>query len=103
MRKNGKRGTSCYEENAFSKRLVGASCHLDALCRDGVRRPHRRNAADAEALEVISNAAWKAPEGEYPPIYQASALIEICGDPVNSLRIRMEAMGLDPTKIPSWN
>ena len=33
-----------------------------------------------EKLEVISNAAWKAPAGTLSTMFQAGALIELCGD-----------------------
>ena len=33
-----------------------------------------------EKLEVISNAAWKAPSGTLSPMFQAGALIELFGD-----------------------
>lgn len=40
----------------------------------------RANAPGNEKLEVISNAAWKAPEGSLSPMFQAGALIELFGD-----------------------
>ena len=33
-----------------------------------------------EKLEVISNAAWKAPSGTLSPMFQAGALVELSGD-----------------------
>ena len=33
-----------------------------------------------EKLEVVSNAAWKAPSGTLSPMFQAGALIELSGD-----------------------
>ena len=33
-----------------------------------------------EKLEVVSNAAWKAPSGMLSPMFQAGALIELSGD-----------------------
>lgn len=35
---------------------------------------------DRPELEVISNAAWKAPSGTLSPMFQAGALIELLGD-----------------------
>ena len=40
----------------------------------------RANAPGNEKLEVISNAAWKAPSGELSTMFQAGALIELNGD-----------------------
>ena len=33
-----------------------------------------------EGLQVVANAAWRAPHTPYPPSYQAYALIELCTD-----------------------
>jgi hypothetical protein len=33
-----------------------------------------------EDMEVVSNAAWKAPSGTLSPMFQAGALIELLGD-----------------------
>ncbi|MBQ3866550.1 MAG: YdcF family protein [Clostridia bacterium] len=40
----------------------------------------RANAPGNEKLEVISNAAWRAPSGSLSPMFQAGALIELFGD-----------------------
>lgn len=40
----------------------------------------RANAPGNEKLEVISNAAWKAPSGTLSAMFQAGALIELFGD-----------------------
>lgn len=40
----------------------------------------RANAPGNERLEVISNAAWKAPSGTLSAMFQAGALIELFGD-----------------------
>lgn len=40
----------------------------------------RANAPGNEKLEVVSNAAWKAPEGTLSTMFQAGALIELFGD-----------------------
>ena len=40
----------------------------------------RANAPGDEKLEVISNAAWKAPSGSLSAMFQAGALIELFGD-----------------------
>lgn len=40
----------------------------------------RANSPGNEKLEVISNAAWKAPSGSLSTMFQAGALIELFGD-----------------------
>ena len=40
----------------------------------------RANAPGNEKLEVLSNAAWKAPSGSLSAMFQAGALIELFGD-----------------------
>ena len=40
----------------------------------------RANAPGNEKLEVVSNAAWKAPSGSLSAMFQAGALIELSGD-----------------------
>lgn len=40
----------------------------------------RANAPGNEKLEVVSNAAWKAPSGSLSTMFQAGALIELFGD-----------------------
>lgn len=40
----------------------------------------RANAPGNEKLEVISNAAWRAPSGSLSAMFQAGALIELFGD-----------------------
>ena len=40
----------------------------------------RAEKAGGEAMEVVSNAAWKAPSGSLSPMFQAGALIELSGD-----------------------
>ena len=40
----------------------------------------RANAPGNEKLEVVSNAAWKAPSGTLSTMFQAGTLIELCGD-----------------------
>ncbi len=40
----------------------------------------RASTIGKEKLEVISNAAWKAPSGTLSAMFQAGALIELCGD-----------------------
>ncbi len=40
----------------------------------------RANAIGNEKLEVVSNAAWKAPSGHLSTMFQAGALIELSGD-----------------------
>ena len=40
----------------------------------------RAEKAGAEAMHVLSNAAWKAPSGSLSTMFQAGALIELSGD-----------------------
>ena len=40
----------------------------------------RANAPGNEKLKVVSNAAWEAPSGALSTMFQAGALIELCGD-----------------------
>ncbi len=40
----------------------------------------RANAPGNEKLQVVSNAAWKAPSGSLSPMFQAGAMIELFGD-----------------------
>ena len=40
----------------------------------------RAGTAGGEKLEVVSNAAWKAPSGSLSTMFQAGALIELSGD-----------------------
>jgi len=40
----------------------------------------RAEQAGAEAMHVVSNAAWKAPSGSLSTMFQAGALIELSGD-----------------------
>ena len=40
----------------------------------------RANAPGNERLEVVANAAWKAPSGTLSAMFQAGALIELFGD-----------------------
>lgn len=40
----------------------------------------RANTPGNEKLEVVSNAAWKAPKGTLSPMFQAGTLIELSGD-----------------------
>jgi hypothetical protein len=45
---------------------------------------------DRPELEVISNAAWKAPSGTLSPMFQAGALIELLGDRETAYNIYMD-------------
>ena len=42
-------------------------------------------------MEVISNAAWKAPGGTLSPMFQAGALIELLGDKQTAYDIYYDA------------
>ena len=50
----------------------------------------RANAPGNEKLEVISNAAWKAPSGTLSPMFQAGTLIELFGDVKTAFEIYYE-------------
>lgn len=50
----------------------------------------RAESADAPAVRVVSNAAWKAPSGSLPPMFQAGALIELSGDVDTAFEIYYE-------------
>ena len=45
---------------------------------------------EATDVEVISNAAWKAPSGTLSPMFQAGALIELLGDTQTAYEIYFE-------------
>lgn len=47
----------------------------------------RAGSAGAEKLEVVSNAAWKAPSGSLSSMFQAGALIELSGDTETAFEI----------------
>ena len=47
----------------------------------------RAAAPGAEKLEVVSNAAWKAPSGTLSAMFQAGALIELSGDTKTAFEI----------------
>ncbi len=40
----------------------------------------RAENAEAADMQIVSNAAWKAPSGSLSPMFQAGALIELSGD-----------------------
>ena len=56
----------------------------------------RANAPGNERLEVVSNAAWKAPSGTLSAMFQAGALIELFGDLQSTERIRLQGTEIDP-------
>lgn len=47
----------------------------------------RAEKADAPAMQVVSNAAWKAPSGSLSPMFQAGALIELSGETETAFEI----------------
>ena len=47
----------------------------------------RAAAAGKEKLEIVSNAAWKAPSGTLSAMFQAGALIELYGDTETAFKI----------------
>ena len=61
----------------------------------------RGNYPGNEKLEVISNAAWKAPSGSLSAMFQAGALIELFGDVETAFEIyydNYDIHGLPPLK-----
>ncbi len=61
----------------------------------------RANAIGNEKLEVVSNAAWKAPSGSLSAMFQAGALIELFGDVETAFEIyydNYDIHGLPPLK-----
>ncbi|MBO4837822.1 MAG: YdcF family protein [Lachnospiraceae bacterium] len=61
----------------------------------------RAGAPGGEKLEVISNAAWKAPSGTLSAMFQAGALIELSGDVKTAFEIyydNYDIHGLPPLK-----
>ncbi len=61
----------------------------------------RANAPGNEKLEVISNAAWKAPSGSLSSMFQAGALIELFGDVKTAFEIYYETY--DIHSLPPLN
>ena len=61
----------------------------------------RAGVPGSEKLEVISNAAWKAPSGTLSAMFQAGALIELSGDVKTAFEIyydNYDIHGLPPLK-----
>ena len=61
----------------------------------------RANVPGNEKLQVISNAAWKAPSGTLSAMFQAGALIELAGDVETAFEIyydNYDIHGLPPLK-----
>lgn len=61
----------------------------------------RANHPGNEKLEVVSNAAWKAPSGSLSAMFQAGALIELFGDVETAFEIyydNYDIHGLPPLK-----
>lgn len=61
----------------------------------------RANAPGNEKLEVVSNAAWKAPSGTLSTMFQAGALIELFGDVKTAFDIYYD--NYDIHSLPSIN
>jgi uncharacterized SAM-binding protein YcdF (DUF218 family) len=61
----------------------------------------RANAPGNEKLEVVSNAAWKAPSGKLSTMFQAGALIELFGDVKTAFDIYYD--NYDIHSLPSIN
>lgn len=61
----------------------------------------RANAPGNEKLEVVSNAAWKAPSGSLSTMFQAGALIELFGDVKTAFDIYYD--NYDIHALPSIN
>ena len=61
----------------------------------------RASSAREETVNVVSNAAWKAPSGTLSTMFQAGALIELSGDVDTAFEIYYETYnihGLPPLK-----
>ena len=61
----------------------------------------RASSAGEETVNVVSNAAWKAPSGTLSTMFQAGALIELSGDVDTAFEIYYETYnihGLPPLK-----
>ena len=54
----------------------------------------RAEKAGAEAMHVLSNAAWKAPSGSLSTMFQAGALIELSGDTDTAFAIYYDTYGI---------
>ena len=54
-----------------------------------------------EKLEVVSNAAWKAPSGSLSAMFQAGALIELSGDTKTAYEIYYD--NYDIHELPPLN
>ena len=50
----------------------------------------RAEKADAQAMHVVSNAAWKAPSGSLSTMFQAGALLELSGNEDTAFEIYYE-------------
>lgn len=61
----------------------------------------RANAPGNEKLEVVSNAAWKAPSGTLSAMFQAGALIELFGDVATAFDIYYD--NYDIHALPALN
>ena len=61
----------------------------------------RAEKAGAEAMHVVSNAAWKAPSGSLSTMFQAGALIELSGDVDTAFEIYYETY--DIHELPALN
>ena len=61
----------------------------------------RASAPGGEKLEVVSNAAWKAPSGKLSAMFQAGALIELSGDVKTAFEIYFD--NYDIHELPPLN
>ena len=61
----------------------------------------RATSSGSEKLEVVSNAAWKAPSGSLSSMFQAGALIELFGDVKTAFEIYYETY--DIHSLPPLN
>ena len=61
----------------------------------------RAEKSDAQAVRVVSNAAWKAPSGSLSTMFQAGALIELSGDVDTAFDIYYETY--DIHELPPLN
>ena len=61
----------------------------------------RANTPDNEKLQIVSNAAWKAPSGSLSTMFQAGALIELSGDTKTAYEIYYD--NYDIHELPPLN
>ncbi len=72
---------TCLYPSVKSLAIVSSDYHIaTGTLLFGAEAILRAGVAGNEKLQVVSNAAWKAPSGELSTMFQAGALIELSGD-----------------------